>query len=119
MVEKNRDKWNYPEIDAKKSGAELKRLVRKAGLTVKDLQCFLHLSCPQPIYRWYRGLAMPSVDHLYAIARLLGVHMEELLMERPETAMESLNTVCWECVPDHGNMEKRVLLYLEKLSKVS
>ena len=119
MTEKLMGKWHYPEIDAKKSGEELKRLVREAGLTVKDLQRFLHLSCPQPIYRWYRGLAMPSVDHLYAIAGLLGVHMEELLVERPEPAMEPSGIVCWESIPDHRNMEKRIILYLEKLSKVS
>ena len=119
MEEKHMGKWHYPEIDGKKSGEELKRRVQEAGLTVKDLQHYLHLSCPQPIYRWYRGIAMPSVDHLYAISVLLGLHIEELLVARPEADTEALGMVCWDCVPDRRGLEKRMLWYLKKFSRAA
>ena len=58
----------------------LKEAIEKAGYTVKDIQKILHLSCPQPIYRWFKGIILPSVDHLYVLSRLLKIHMEDLLV---------------------------------------
>ena len=52
--------------------------IRSAGLAIISVK-YLHLSCPQPVYRWLRGKTLPSVDHLYALSRLFGVHMEDLL----------------------------------------
>ena len=43
---------------------------------------YLHLSCVQPIYRWYKGLILPSVDHLLMLSELLNVYMEELLVKK-------------------------------------
>lgn len=45
-------------------------------------QDYLHLSCVQPIYRWYKGLILPSVNHLFMLSQLLNVHMEELLVKK-------------------------------------
>lgn len=45
-------------------------------------QGYLHLSCVQPIYRWYKGLILPSVNHLFMLSELLNVHMEELLVKK-------------------------------------
>ena len=51
---------------------------------IEDIQKILHLSCPQPIYRWFKGSILPSVDHLYVMSRLLKVHMEDLLVPECE-----------------------------------
>ena len=64
----------YEHIDMKKTGILLKYRIEKAGYTVKDIQKILQLSCPQPIYRWFKGMILPSVDHLYVLSRLLKVH---------------------------------------------
>lgn len=69
----------YLKIDMKKTGMRLELLMQERGYTVKDIQSLLHLSCPQPVYRWLRGQILPSVDHLFVLARVLQVHMEELL----------------------------------------
>lgn len=71
---------NYQNIDMKKTGKLLKTKIEQAGYSVKEIQERLLLSCPQPIYRWFKGKILPSVDHLYMLSRLLGVHMEELLV---------------------------------------
>ena len=71
---------SYRYIDLKKTGRNIERLIRKRGYSVKDIQYFLHLSCPQPVYRWIRGQILPSVDHLYVLAEVLQVYMEELLV---------------------------------------
>lgn len=70
----------YLNIDLERTGTNLKRSIQQAGYTVKDIQKKLMLSCPQPIYRWYQGKVLPSVNHLYVLSNLLHVHMEELLV---------------------------------------
>ncbi len=74
----------YENIDMEKTGILLKELFDRYGYTVKDIQKILHLSCPQPIYRWFKGSILPSVDHLYVLSRLLKVHMEDLLVPKCE-----------------------------------
>ena len=68
------------QIDMEQTGLRLKQAVLAAGYDVKTLQKYLHLSCPQPIYRWFKGKLLPSVDHLLVLSRLLNVHMEDLLV---------------------------------------
>lgn len=76
----------YQPIDQVKTGMKLKKMLNAAGYSVKDIQEELHLSCPQSIYRWFKGKILPSVDHLCALSRLLNVHMEELLVLQGQSA---------------------------------
>lgn len=71
-------------ISMEKTGKNLESLMQRKGYTVRDIQQQLHLSCPQPVYRWLRGKMLPSVDHLYILARLFGMHMEDLLVPECE-----------------------------------
>ena len=98
---------SYPGLDLKQSGILLRYRMNMSGLSVREIQDYLVRSCPQPVYRWLRGKALPSVDHLYALSRLFGVHMEELLADGGE------NPVCGEIF-----LEKQYLLsYLGKFRK--
>ena len=54
----------YPNLDLKQSGNLLRYQIRKSGYSVQDIQNYLVLSCPQPVYRWFQGKTLPSVDHL-------------------------------------------------------
>ena len=72
----------YPNIDMQKTGRKLKRIIESAGFTPRMIQEYLHLSCVQPIYRWYKGLILPSVDHLFMLSELLHVHMEDFLVKK-------------------------------------
>ena len=47
-----------------------------------DAYRYLGLSCPQGVYQWQAGRSLPSVDNLYAVSRLWGVSMNEILVER-------------------------------------
>lgn len=85
----------YENIDMKKTGILLKETIEKTGYTVKDIQKILHLSCPQPIYRWFKGIILPSVDHLYVLSRLLKIHMEDLLVPiQEEISITELHMDC-------------------------
>ena len=72
----------YPVIDAAATGRNLCRLRLEKGYSVKELQEYLGLSCPQGVYQWQAGRSLPSVDNLYAVSRLWGVSMNEILVER-------------------------------------
>ena len=72
----------YPNIDLQQTGIKLKHMLESAGYTPCMIQEYLHLSCVQPIYRWYKGLILPSVDHLFMLSELLNVHMEEFLVKK-------------------------------------
>lgn len=72
----------YPNIDMQQTGRKLKYIVESMGYTPRMIQEHLHLSCVQPIYRWYKGLILPSVDRLLMFSELLGVHMEDLLVKK-------------------------------------
>ena len=73
---------SYPNIDMLQTGLQLKLYMDRAGMSVKDIQEYLYLSCPQPIYRWIQGKILPSVDHLLMLSELFGVHMEDLLVKK-------------------------------------
>ena len=72
----------YPNIDMQWTGRKLKHMLEFAGYTPRIIQDYLHLSCVQPIYRWYKGKILPSVDHLFMLSELLNVHMEDLLVKK-------------------------------------
>ncbi|MCC8044799.1 MAG: helix-turn-helix domain-containing protein [Clostridiales bacterium] len=74
----------YQAIDMRATGQRLKEYADRAGLSVRQIQCCLQLAYPQPIYRWYRGDILPSINHLYMLSVLMHVHMEELLVVRDE-----------------------------------
>ena len=67
-------------IDVEQTGLRLKQAAKCAGYDVKTIQEYLQLSCPQPIYRWFKGKLLPSVDHLLALSVLLHVRMDDLLV---------------------------------------
>lgn len=103
----------YPNIDMIKTGQKLKHMLECAGYTPRMLQEYLHLSCVQPIYRWYKGMILPSVDHLLMISELLEVHMEELLVRKSEC-------ICVYDVErnDVQSIRRRMLVYYKRLSQM-
>ena len=70
----------FPVIDPAATGANIVRLRRARGLSVRDLQAYFGFEEPQAIYKWQKGKSLPSVDNLYALGALLEVPMEEILV---------------------------------------
>lgn len=77
-----RHKPTYPNIDMQRTGRKIKHMIESSGYTPRMIQDYLQLSCVQPIYRWYKGLILPSVDHLFMLSELLNVHMEDFLVKK-------------------------------------
>ena len=103
-------KPTYPNIDMQRTGRKLKHMIESAGYTPRNIQEYLHLSCVQPIYRWYKGLILPSVDHLLMLSELLDVHMEDFLVKRKEMPI-----ICYIEQYSMRAAQKRHLSYGEKM----
>lgn len=69
-----------PTIDLARTGANIARLRRDAGLSVRDLQAVFGFSSPQAIYKWQSGAALPTVDNLIILAAILGVKIDDILV---------------------------------------
>ena len=76
----------FPVIDLAATGENIVRLRRSRGLSVRDVQAFFGFAEPQAVYKWQRGESLPSVDNLYALASLLEVSMEEILVRKGKIA---------------------------------
>ena len=70
----------FPTIDLMRTGANIVRLRKAAGLTVHDLQMVFGFNSPQAIYKWQNSTALPTVDNLIALAALLHVRIDDILI---------------------------------------
>lgn len=71
---------NLPTIDLRKTGSNIVKLRKAAGLSVHDLQMAFEFNSPQAIYKWQNGTALPTVDNLIALAAMLHVKIDDILI---------------------------------------
>ena len=69
-----------PVIDMTATGMNISRLRKNAGLSVRDLQDIFGFSTPQAIYKWQRGLAMPTLDNIVVLAAVFGVALDDIIV---------------------------------------
>ena len=71
---------NLPVIDMVRTGQNIGRLRKRAGLSVRDLQDIFGFATPQAIYKWQQGVALPTIDNLVVLAAVLQVRMDDILV---------------------------------------
>ena len=71
---------NLPTIDMIRTGQNITRLRRQAGLSVRDLQDIFGFATPQAIYKWQQGVALPTIDNLVVLAAVLQVRMDDIVV---------------------------------------
>ena len=72
--------FTIPAIDMAKTGQNILILRKCAGLSVRDLQEVFGFATPQAIYKWQKGLAMPTIDNLVVLAALLDVTIDDIIV---------------------------------------
>ena len=72
--------FKYPKIDGTKTGENIRRICKEKGFTVYDVQYALYVGSNQAVYNWLNGRSLPSIETFNALATLLGVTMEELIV---------------------------------------
>ena len=71
---------NLPVIDMVRTGQNIGRLRKRAGLSVRDLQDIFGFATPQAIYKWQQGVALPTIDNLVVLAAVLQVRLDDILV---------------------------------------
>ena len=69
-----------PVIDMAATGANIARLRRQAGLSVQALQAIFGFSTPQAIYKWQRGVSLPTLDNLVVLAAVFGTTLDAIIV---------------------------------------
>ena len=92
----------YPVINLAETGRCIERQRRQAGLTVRDLQTYFGFEYPQAIYKWQHGECLPTVDNLLALARLLQVSMEDLLVYEDQGVSHFIRIILQLPTPETG-----------------
>lgn len=69
-----------PFVDVIATGQNINRLRLAAGMSVKDLQIVFGFATPQAIYKWIHGTALPSIDNLVILAKILNVTMDDIVI---------------------------------------
>lgn len=74
-----------PVIDMTATGQNIFRLRHQAYVTVR----IQNVSTPQAIYKWKNGTAMPTIENHVALAAILGVTIDEIIVcrDRFQTVM--------------------------------
>ena len=75
-----RETWSDRSVDSVRTGANLRLLVRESGWDVRKIQRTLYFLNRNSVYDWFGGRSIPTVDHLLALAYLLGCPIETLLV---------------------------------------
>lgn len=74
------EKKQFPVIDMKATGENIKALMNSAEITVSDVQKYFGFANPQAVYHWINGERIPQIDNLLALSKLLNVPLENLLI---------------------------------------
>lgn len=72
--------FNIPTVDLIKTGENITKLRKMAGLSVKDLQEIFGFGTPQAIYKWQQGAALPTVDNLVVLSVIFGKAIDDILV---------------------------------------
>lgn len=73
-------------IDAAATGKRIKELCQEKGITVNRIREQLYIGSFQSVYAWFSGKALPDLEHMYLLSRLLGVPMDEIIIGTQEEA---------------------------------
>ena len=98
----------FPLINKRETGINLRKIMDRRGITVKEVQQYLELGSVQSVYHWLNGLSMPTIDNLYALSDLFRVPIDAIVCGNrapivPDGALEI-----------HGVCGRRLYAYYEK-----
>lgn len=71
---------SLPRISLIKTGERIEQLRKKNGLSVKQLAMILGLNSTQSIYKWQRGDALPTLEHLLILSIVFDVPIDSIVV---------------------------------------
>lgn len=67
-------------INMEKTGANIRRLIKASGYSVRDIMAITGISTEQAVYKWYRGESIPAIETMLILCNALGIEIKELLV---------------------------------------
>ena len=67
-------------IDQIATGKRIKQLCREMGVPPRDIMEEMGFTSTVPVYKWFSGKSLPSIDNLIILERLLDVRQEDILV---------------------------------------
>ena len=96
----------FPRINMKETGKWLRFLCKRELLAVAEVQKLLQIASNQAIYAWFNGKALPSLDNMCALSRVLRMPLDDLLV---------LEGVVHPYLKKMKKDERRMIVYAYKL----
>lgn len=69
-----------PSINMVATGKNIRMMRKTAGLSVKDIQDVFGFRTPQAIYKWQHGDALPTIDNLVVLAKMLNAKLDDIIV---------------------------------------
>ena len=67
-------------INMEATGANIRRLVKASGYSVRDIMAITGISTEQAVYKWFRGESIPAIETMLILSNALGIEIRELLV---------------------------------------
>lgn len=71
-----------PVPDLEATGANIRALMRRRGVSARELQAVMGFPYVQTIYNWFKGKNMPSIDNLVVLSQILETRIDEIIVTR-------------------------------------
>jgi len=68
------------KIDKTATGQQIRSLRKEKGLTTGDVQRFFEFTNSSSVLDWEKGKNVPTLEHLCALAYLLDVRVDDILV---------------------------------------
>ena len=70
----------YPVVNLEETGKNIRKLRREQKIKITDLACYLGFFDVQAIYKWERGICLPTLENCFALSKYLNVRIEDILV---------------------------------------
>ena len=89
-------------INMEKTGANIRRLIKASGYSVRDIMAITGISTEQAVYKWYRGESIPAIETMLILCNALGIEINELLVIDGEFHL--LNGLIYDILTMYGQL---------------
>lgn len=69
-----------PTIDMTATGANIHKMIKDRKMTISYIQDIFGFNTPQSIYKWFRGDALPTIDNMVILAKILDTTIDTIIV---------------------------------------
>ncbi|MBR2809222.1 MAG: helix-turn-helix transcriptional regulator [Erysipelotrichaceae bacterium] len=67
-------------INMEETGKNIARIRKEKGITVRQIQEAMGFNTPQAIFKWQKGVTLPSLENLIVLAELFNKTIDEIVV---------------------------------------